>query len=340
MSAKRSRQSGPAKKGSPKSIMFPAKILIFIVALGLVPVIADAKEVYDSEIRFLHVQKGQTLHNIVKRLYPDRVKDWPGITSDIVRQNPHAFINNDPTRMKANVRLQLPRKVVVRSTPLEKAVRKQVGTVDESEGSVIAVDKRKVSRKLKKDSPVYLGDKVVTGETGYVRLRMIDDAVLDLRCFSIMVIEEYALNTSNRRSILNLLQGSLKKVTGKIGKLTEDVYELRTPVASVGVRGTEYALRVFQSKGCGGTIDADDGFYLEVIKGLVDVHNEAGKGVYAKGDVAYVALPETAPVKARVKPGVIKPLVKTEVKQPEPEPEESSSFWWWLLGAVGIALLI
>ncbi len=317
--------------------MYLVKLLIFLFIFGLNPTISTAKEAYNTDIRYLHVQRGQTLHNIISRLYPKRKKEWPQLTRDLVRLNPHAFVNNDPTKMKAGVRLKLPEKVVVRSQPVKPIKLKRVGTVDESTGSVVAVDKRQVSRKLKRGEPVFLGDKVVTGEDGFVRLRMIDDALLDLRCFSIMVIEEYALNTTNRRSILNLLQGSLKKVTGKIGKLTEDVYELRTPVASVGVRGTEYALRVFQSKGCGGTVDADDGFYLEVIKGLVDVHNEAGKAVIAKGETAYVPLPKAVPKKVKIKPGIVKPVVKTEVKEPE---EEGGSFWWWLLGIVGVALLI
>jgi len=317
--------------------MYLVKLLIFLFIFGLNPTISTAKEAYNTDIRYLHVQRGQTLHNIIRRLYPERRKEWPQLTRDIVRINPHAFVNSDPTKMKAGVRLKLPKKVVVRSPPVKPIKLKQVGTVANSSGSVIAVDKRQVSRKLIKGKPVYLGDKVVTGEDGFVRLRMIDDAVLDLHCFSIMVIEEYALNTTNRRSILNLLQGSLKKVTGQIGKLTEDVYELRTPVASVGVRGTEYALRVFQSKGCGGTIDADDGFYLEVIKGLVDVHNEAGRQVIAKGETAYVPLPKAVPKKVKIKPGIIKPIVKTEVKEPE---EESGSFWWWILGIAGIALLV
>ncbi len=313
------------------------KLLIFLFILGLNPTVSIAKEAYNADIRYLHVQRGQTLHNIIRRLYPERKNEWPQLSRDIVRINPHAFVDNDPTKMKAGVRLKLPKKVVVRSQPVKPVKLKKVGTVAESNGDVIAVDRRKVSRKLKKGAPVYLGDKVITGEAGSVRLRMIDDAVLDLRCFSIMVIEEYALNTSNRRSILNLLQGSLKKVTGQIGKKTEDIYELRTPVASVGVRGTEYALRVFQSKGCGGTIDADDGFYLEVIKGLVDVHNEAGRQVVAKGETAYVPLPKAAPKKVKVKPGILKPIVKTEAKEAE---EEGGSLWWWLLGIVGIALLI
>ncbi|VAW50192.1 hypothetical protein MNBD_GAMMA06-2201 [hydrothermal vent metagenome] len=320
--------------------MHLVKLLIFLFILSFTPTASFAKEAYNADIRYLHVQKGQTLHNIIRRLYPNRKKKWQQLTRDIVRLNPHAFVDDNPTKMKAGVRLKLPKKVVLRSASANQVNMKKVGMVAESSGSVVAVDKRKVTRKLSKGKPVYLGDKVITGEKGSVRLKMIDDAILDLRCFSIMVIEEYALNTTNRRSILNLLQGSLKKVTGKIGKMTEDVYELKTPVASVGVRGTEYALRVFQSKGCGGTINADEGFYLEVIKGLVNVHNEAGSEIIAKGETAYVPLPKTKPKKVKIKPGVIKPVVKKEIKKAVQVEEESSSLWWWLLGIVGIVLLI
>ena len=311
---------------------------MFIFVLGIIQNVAIAKDSYSTDIRYLHVQKGQTLHNIVKRLYPGRTKEWAKISKDIVRHNPHAFIDADPTRMIAGVRIKLPKKIAVHNSRAKPIKLKKVGMVLETEGSVVAVDKRKISRKLSTGEPVYLGDKVITGEDGYVRLKMIDSAVLDLRCFSIMVIEAYALNTTNRRSILNLLQGSLKKVTGDIGKMAEDVYELKTPIASVGVRGTEYALRVFQSKGCGGTLDADDGLYLEVIKGLVDVHNQAGREMIAKGETAYVPLPEAAPRKEQIKSGVITP-VNVEV-EPAPVEEESTSVWWWILGIVGIVLLI
>ena len=307
------------------------KLLIFLFICTLTSSLSYAGEEYNADIRFLHVQKGQTLHNIVRRIYPERVEQWPKLTSDIVRLNPQAFTDNDPTKMKAGIRLTLPKKIVVRSASAKQLEKLQVGVVRELSGSVIAVNKRKVSRKLFKNSPIFLGDKVITGEDGSVRLQMIDDAVLDLRCFSIMVIEEYALKAGNRRSILNLLQGSLRKITGKIGDLTEDVYELKTPIASVGVRGTEYALRVFQSKGCGGMVDADDGLYLEVIKGLVDVRSEAGQQVFAKGDTAFVALPESMPKKEKIKPGII---------PPEPDEPGQNSLWWWLLGIVAVVLII
>lgn len=311
---------------------------LFICLVCLVPS-SYAEEVYPAKVRYLYVQSGQTLHNIVRRLYPDRIKEWPKLRAEIVRINPYAFVDGDETKMKAGSKLQLPKRMTVRAAPLTQKQRKKVGKVVDARGQVIAVGFQKISRKLLAGDPVYLGDKLITGEGGYLRLHMIDEAILDLRCYSIMVIEEYALKAGNRRSILNLLQGSLRKVTGTIGKLTDDVYELKTPLANIGVRGTEYALRVYQSKGCGGTVDTDDGLYLEVIKGLVDVYNEAGHAVVAKGDTAYVPLPDKKPVKEEINPGVLHPVEQKPPVQQVDEPE-SNSVWWWLLGIVAVAVLI
>lgn len=298
---------------------------------------AIAKDEIEAEIRFLYVQPGQTLHNIVRRLYPERQKEWDKLKQQIVRDNPHAFINGDETRLKAGVRLDLPRRMVVKPRPIATNV-KQVGTVLQVKGQVIAVDQRKASRDLGVGDGVNVGDKIVTGDDGFVRLKMIDNAELDLRCYSIMVIEKYELQSAGRGSILNLLQGSLRKVTGEIGKGAEDTYELKTPVASVGVRGTEYALRVFQSRGCDGSIDTgDEGLYIKVIEGLVNVHNKAADTAVAKNDTLYIPLPDKAPVKKNIKPGVIEPVTE-EAKEKE---EKSVSPWWWaVLGVIALVLVL
>jgi len=291
-----------------------------------------AKEEIQADIRFLYVQPGQTLHNIVRRLYPDRPKEWEKLERQIVRENPHAFIGGDATKLKADVRLDLPRRMVVKPRPIATKPN-QVGEVILTRGQVIAVGQNKKSRDLDVGDGVFVGDKIVTGEDGFVRLLMVDDARLDLRCYSIMVIEKYDLQTTRRSSILKLLQGSLRKISGEIGKSKDDVYEMKTPVASVGVRGTEYALRVFQSKGCDGSVDTDDeGLYLKVIEGLVDVHNKAAKTAVAKNDTLYIPLPDKAPVEKDIKPGVIEPAT---------EEDDSASPWWWaVLGVIIIALAI
>ena len=124
----------------------------------------------------------------------------------------------------------------------------------------------------------------------------------------------------------------------EIGKGAEDTYELKTPVASVGVRGTEYALRVFQSRGCDGSIDTgDEGLYIKVIEGLVNVHNKAADTAVAKNDTLYIPLPDKAPVKKNIKPGVIEPVTE-EAKEKE---EKSVSPWWWaVLGVIALVLVL
>jgi hypothetical protein len=311
------------------------KLLIVLAVFSFAPATAVfAKEEIKADIRFLYVQPGQTLHNIVRRLYPERQKDWDKLEQQIVRENPQAFVGGDKTKLKAGERLDLPKRMVVKPRPI--AIKpSQVGEVILSRGETIAVGQDKISRDLNIGDNVFVGDKIITGEDGFLRLMMVDDAKLDLRCYSIMVIEKYDLQSSNRSSILNLLQGSLRKVSGEIGKWKEDLHELKTPIASVGVRGTEYALRVFQSKGCDGSVDTEDeGLYIKVIEGLVEVHNKAAKTAVAKNETLYIPLPDHAPVKKDIKPGVIEPL-KQETE------EKSVSPWWWaVLGVIALALVL
>ena len=294
-------------------------IILAVVSFGPATNVV-AKEEIKADIRFLYVQPGQTLHNIVRRLYPERPKEWQKLEQQIVRENPHAFIGGDATKLKADVRLDLPRRMVVKPRPIATKPNK-VGEVILTRGQVIAVDQDKKSRDLDVGDGVFVGDKIVTGEDGFVRLLMVDDARLDLRCYSIMVIEKYDLQTTRRSSILKLLQGSLRKISGEIGKSKDDVYEMKTPVASVGVRG------------CDGSVDTDDqGLYVKVIEGLVDVHNKAAKTAVAKNDTLYIPLPDKAPVEKDIKPGVIEPVT---------EEDDSASPWWWaVLGVIALALVL
>ena len=320
-----------------RDVVLQLLVLLAVFLLSPVPASA-AEEAIRADTRFLYVQPGQTLHNIVRRLYPQRQSEWGQLEQQIVRENPDAFVDGDKTKMKAGVRLQLPKRMVVKPRPVARKPS-QVGEVLVARGETLAINQQKVSRDLNVGDAVYVGDKIVTGENGFLRLRMVDNARLDLRCYSIMVIENYDLKSKKRRSILNLLQGSLRKVSGEIGKWTEDIYQLKTPVASVGVRGTEYALRVYQSKGCDGSVDTDEGLYIKVINGLVDVHNKAAKTAVAKNDTLYIPLPDKAPVEKEIKPGVLEPVEAAPVVVEEEE--KSANPWWWaVLGVIIIALAI
>ena len=274
---------------------------IIVVTFGVVlclcssiAVAADSK--FNTQKRYLYVQPEQNIFNIVQVLYPGQQKHWPAIIRKIVKTNPHAFIGADSTRIQTGERIQLPAysstiKPIARTT---KAVvykgPQSVGQVIKNRGKVFAISKNKKRRSLDIGNEVFVGDRIYTGTKGFVRLSMIDDAKIDLRCNSEMLIEFYRLLRGGNRSVLHLIKGSVRKITGSIGKVADDIYEMHTPLATVGVRGTEYAIRVLQSHGCDGSLDVNSqGLFVKVNKGAIDIKSNQQKVSLNKGNAAHLA---------------------------------------------------
>lgn len=65
-------------------------------------------EVYPLSQSFHDVARGETLQQIVLQLLPNRPAQQTRLMRDIVQLNPSAFINQNPNRLKAGVRLWLP----------------------------------------------------------------------------------------------------------------------------------------------------------------------------------------------------------------------------------------
>ncbi len=266
--------------------------LLLVVTLSCISSTANSEK-FNTQQRYLYIQPGQTIFSIVKVLYPNRRAEWPQIIKQIVRKNPHAFIGADASRIQVGARVAIPTsngrlksvsKAVVYKAP------KAVGQVVKTRGVTFVLSKKNRKRDLKVGSELYVGDRIFTGVNAFVRLNMIDNAKIDLRCNSEMVIEDYQLSKDANRSVLNLIKGSLNKVTGSIGKFADDIYEMKTPLATVGVRGTEYALRVLQSYGCDGSIDVNSrGMFVRVKQGVVDVKSKDQKVAVIKGETAHLA---------------------------------------------------
>lgn len=269
--------------------------LCFIAFLLLFSIGVSAAEKFNAQKRYLYVQPGQDVFSLVKVLYPKHKSRWPEIIKNIVRKNPHAFVGADASRIQAGSRIELP-PVTSRMRPAASARAmvykgpKAVGQVVKKRGKVFVLSPANKKRNLDIGSEVYVGDRVYTGVTGFIRMNMIDDAKIDLRCNSEMLIEAYQLIKGANRSVLHLLKGSVNKVTGSIGKFAEDVYEMHTPMATVGVRGTEYAIRVLQTYGCDGSLDVNSkGMFVKVRKGAIDLKNQKQKRLVSKGESIHLA---------------------------------------------------
>src|SRR5690625_2473104 len=58
---------------------------------------------------------------------------------------------------------------------------------------------------------------------------------------SLFTVEEYFYDSEDEGALVfGLLKGGLRTVTGAVGKKQHEQYELKTPVATLGIRGTEY----------------------------------------------------------------------------------------------------
>lgn len=174
----------------------------------------------------------------------------------------------------------------------------------------VDIHRGEVSFPAARGMTVAAGDRFELGPTGRTQLRMSDGAMIALQPGSSFVIEEYQLpaaaavpaaaaadapapiaaparpvsGSGNGRALFSLLRGGFRTITGLIGKGDQDTYQLKTPVATIGIRGTTYSATYCQG-GCGA---APSGLYVGVSSGKIVVSNSGGSQSYGDSQYGYV----------------------------------------------------
>jgi FecR protein len=99
------------------------------------------------------------------------------------------------------------------------------------------------ARTLQFSDPVFMGDVVRTDSVGVAQFRFMDDTKLVVGPNSQVTIDRFVFNTPDtaREVTIDAIQGTFRFITGKSAK---QAYTINTPVASIGVRGTELDLSV------------------------------------------------------------------------------------------------
>jgi hypothetical protein len=119
-----------------------------------------------------------------------------------------------------------------------------VGTVTHLSGPLLAKKSDGTTKILTRTSPVEEGDTLVTEKRTYARIKFNDASEVTLRPGTQFKVERFAYDEKapkNDSAVMNLVKGGLRSVTGKIGKRgNQDAYEMKTPTATIGVRGTIY----------------------------------------------------------------------------------------------------
>lgn len=120
-----------------------------------------------------------------------------------------------------------------------------VGFVKSMDGEVLIVNGEKTlqaARNMEFDR----GDSIRTGTGGRVGLMFQDGTVVSLGPDSEIAVEEFLFDPAAQKLsfVVRMLKGTFSFITGQIAKLAPEKVRLETPEATLGVRGTKFAVAV------------------------------------------------------------------------------------------------
>ncbi len=183
-------------------------------------------------------------------------------------------------------------------------------------------------QRLRRGGEVSVGDTIITSKRGQAQLTMIDGTKISVRPNSQFQVEEFVATgePEEQKTYYKLLKGGFRSVTGQIGKKNKSSFRLSTPVATMGIRGTD-----FTGKYCADDCPASagkNGLFVDVISGGISMTNDGGTFDLDKETNGYVSDPSHVPEsieelpdnllspKAKLKSGAKK---RTEYPSPEEE---------------------
>jgi hypothetical protein len=103
-----------------------------------------------------------------------------------------------------------------------------------------------------KKLPVKIGmavkqaDTLITGANGSAGITFTDNSLLSVGPNSVLAIEKYAFDSTTHAGQFDtsLKKGTLAVISGKIVKQSPEAMRVRTPSSIMGVRGTEFVVKV------------------------------------------------------------------------------------------------
>lgn len=105
-------------------------------------------------------------------------------------------------------------------------------------------------QRIEAGSEIFVGDEITTRDNATVFIRFIDNASVSVRQDSHLQILSYQYDKSRPEESkvkFNLVRGVTRAVSGEAAKSARDQFRLNTPIAAIGVRGTDFVVRATDS---------------------------------------------------------------------------------------------
>ena len=219
------------------------------------------------------------------------------------------------------------------------------GTIVQLSGPLMAKRADGAVRILSMKSEVESGDTLVTEKNTYAMVKFIDNSEITLKPSTTFKVENFAYDADKPdgdNASFNLVKGGLRSVTGLLGKRNKEKFSLKTPSATIGIRGTTfvaewvepteqavaYAAAQRQAWLMASTASLGDtyplqplmlaqaaipapntpalppGLYVQVIDGMINLTNKGGTQNFAAGQFGYTATFVQPPVIVPQNPGL------------------------------------
>lgn len=125
------------------------------------------------------------------------------------------------------------------------ALSATVGKVQLMLGQSATLVRNDTVQPLQADTQLQEGDLLQTGDATHLHLKMNDGAYVALRPQSELKIECYQSNPEQNLCMkFDLKKGNMRAVSGKGSHTDPQKYRLNTPVAAIGVRGTDFVTQI------------------------------------------------------------------------------------------------
>ena len=165
-----------------------------------------------------------------------------------------------------------------------------IGTVKTLSGEVWVTRADGTRVQLQAGDQVYQGDSIETGPKGAIGVLLADETTFSMGEASSMVLDEMVYDPATQNGSLNVsvVQGVFTFVSGQVAKTDPDAMKIDTPVATIGIRGTQVGIEI-PPAGEGDMqvvlMQEADGFVGEVV-----IENNTGQVVMNQGG-DFVSIP-------------------------------------------------
>jgi len=101
------------------------------------------------------------------------------------------------------------------------------------------------ARIIARNAPIYEGDVVRTAARSYAVLALDDESKITLRPDTVFKVEGFQNEAREDDSVLlRLFKGGMRAITGLVGRRNPRGFQVRSAVATIGIRGTDFEARL------------------------------------------------------------------------------------------------